>query len=760
MDITKNGTPQYGKINQNYTKTGQLISNEQPIVLDKNSPIIQFENDYVKNKIVSLFGGNVIPGEITQQEASLISNDLFTQKCAKLFIHYNQEISFNELKYFTQVTVLPAQMFEDTKLKNLEFPPNLNKIDDWVFYATTFTNNNVFNIPDSVTELGYDVFKKSNIKNIVGNNVINIKGDIFQECPNLETFSYPKLKRVIPINDSNKYLWSTLVYNCPKLKSINLPELEFIQLIYHYSGHTYVQPLINYDFPELEEINCPKLNQISIWISKANKKLKKIILGDKINRITYFTTDNIANILIPQLEIIKYGFADYVQIDNPFSFSNTGSRYNNFNNTLPIPMEDLTNVIFDKTPIYINNIPNRESTVKISTETFSPTIKNMVNMGFTEIHIVKSKSKVINNNIFEQSACLKKLFIETDIKEIKENAFKYCPSLKEVHFNSELEKIGDFAFALVDSYYPSTVSLPDKKVNYLQSFNIPKNVHTIGNNPLFGQEQLTKGNLTLDPENKNFILEDGILYNKDKSKIILVTCDVQLNKIPDTVIEIGAGAFAFNTYVGELTIPSTVKKIGFLAFAYSKFTSIKFEDNIENIEFVKQGYNIIYIFSDIYNIQYISNFYGMDNPNFTIQGESANNKQLNKLTLNYYNNDGINITLPNTLYSEDYDLVVPVGIKAYTYKKANDGTYVKSKTYNTNDIIPKGEAVVLEGTQGEYHFPIIKNQILTKDKNNILTGTNKDIEGSGKYYIFNNGSIELGDGLHLIKENTVYIKED
>nr|DAR76558.1 MAG TPA: hypothetical protein [Caudoviricetes sp.] len=49
---------------------------------------------------------------------------------------------------------------------------------------------------------------------------------------------------------------------------------------------------------------------------------------------------------------------------------------------------------------------------------------------------------------------------------------------------------------------------------------------------------------------------------------------------------------------------------------------------------------------------------------------------------------------------------------------------------------------------------------MEKDKDNILIGTDKDIEGNGKYYIFNNGSIELSNGLNLIKENTVYIKED
>jgi hypothetical protein len=147
--------------------------------------------------------------------------------------------------------------------------------------------------------------------------------------------------------------------------------------------------------------------------------------------------------------------------------------------------------------------------------------------------------------------------------------------------------------------YPATYALPEGKVHYLQSFNIPKNVNNIGDNPLLGQEQLTKITLTLDPENKNFILENGILYNKDKSKIILATCDVQIDRIPDTVTEIGAGAFAFNKYTGELTIPSSVKKIGYLAFAYSKFSSIKFEDNIDNITFEKTGNSILYIFNTV-----------------------------------------------------------------------------------------------------------------------------------------------------------------
>lgn len=750
MDITKNGVPQYGYINQKYTKTGQLISSEPPVVLDKNSPIIQFENDYVKSKIVKLFGGNVIPGEITEQEASLISNELFSQKCQRLFNEYSEKISINELKYFTQVTTLPARMFRKCKIKSIEFPEKLEHIGDFAFVSVIFDNLD-FIIPNSVTSIGIGAFSRTNLRSLSGDNVIYTYGHIAELMSNLENLNLPKLKEVKLHKSFPKGL--NIFYTNPKLKIINLPELQKTNTIYT----LFIQS------PALEEINCPKLQELNIYIEN-DSKINKLILGNKINKIISYCRET-ARATPPS--IIKFGFADNVYIaKNYYIFQDWLSRYNNTDRTLLIPVEDLSNVIFrDALDISgMNNIPNNYSKVKLSTETFEslPYTENTINtnLGFSEIHIVKSASKKINKFILGNSACLQKLFLETDIKEIDDLAFKYCSSLKEVHLNQELEKIGSFAFALLASQYPALSALPEGKVHYLQSFNIPKNVNNIGDNPLLGQEQLTKTTLTLDPENKNFILENGILYNKDKSKIILATCDVQIDRISDTVTEIGAGAFAFNKYTGELTIPSSVKKIGYLAFAYSKFQSIKFEDSINNIIFEKTGNNILYIFNTFQNVT-LSNFYGMDNPSFYVEGRNASKQELNilKLNANIDQSNYIRVSLPNTLYSEDFDLVVPVGIKAYTYKKQGD-TYVKSKTYEEGKVIPKGETVTLEGEQGEYIFPIIKNQAVDKDKDNVLIGTNKDIEGNGNYYIFNNGSIELSGESNIIKENTVYIKKD
>lgn len=742
MDITKNGVPQYGYSNQKYTKTGQLISNEPPVILDKNSPIIQFEDPYVKDKIVKLFGGNVIPNEITEQEAALVSNLDFRNKGFRLFYNINKalqlKISFNEFKYFSQVTYLPDQMFMYCVIHSIEFPKNLKQIGDYTFYYAKFENLD-FVIPDSVTTLGISAFMQSNLRSLTGNNVVYTYGNIANTMFNLEELNLPKLREV---KIHYKYPDGTNIFNYnAKLKIINLPELRKINTTYR----------LFTSCANLEEVICPKLQELSININ--NTKLNKLILGNKINKVVYYVRLN-NTINIPS--ILQFGFDEYVNVLYSNSFMKSLSRYNNIERTLPIPMEDLSNVIFQNDVYALNNIRDSYSKVKVSTETF----KYCENLGFSEIHIVKSESKKIKNFIFGNSACLQKLFLETDIKEIEDFAFKYCPTLEEVHLNPELEKIGSFSFAFTANQYPAITELPGGKVHYLQAFNIPKNVNYIGDNPLLGQEQLTKTTLTLDPENKNFILEDGILYNKDKSKIILATCDVELNKIPDTVTEIGAGAFAFNKYTGELTIPNSVKKIGYLAFAYSKFSSIKFEDNIDNIIFEKTGNNILYIFNEKQNIT-LSNFYSMNNPSFFVEGRNASNQELNtlKLDADIDQNNYIRVSLPNTLYSEDFDLVVPVGVKAYTYKKTNN-TYVKSKTYEEGKVIPKGEAVTLDGEQGEHLFHIIKNQVVEKDKDNVLIGTDKDIEGNGKYYIFKNGSIELSNGLNLIKENTVYIKED
>ena len=151
----------------------------------------------------------------------------------------------------------------------------------------------------------------------------------------------------------------------------------------------------------------------------------------------------------------------------------------------------------------------------------------------------------------------------------------------------------------------------------------------------------------------------------------------------------------------------------------------------------------------------------MNNPKFYIKGREATKEEIQVLlsNQNINTNEYITIKIPGTLYSSDYNVQVPLGVKAYTYKLEN-GQYVKSKTYTENQIIPKGEPVVLEGQPDTYKFYTVNYTSEEKDKNNILVGTESDIETNVSCYIFDNGTIEISSVPTLIKENTVYIKKE
>lgn len=98
-----------------------------------------------------------------------------------------------------------------------------------------------------------------------------------------------------------------------------------------------------------------------------------------------------------------------------------------------------------------------------------------------------------------------------------------------------------------------------------------------------------------------------------------------------------------------------------------------------------------------------------------------------------------------TLYYSDTPLMVPESMTAFTLKLSGNNL-VASRSYSTNDIIPKGEAVVLYATPGQYTFPVCSSS-LGRDADNLLKGSDGDelTTGGDTYYFFGvNKSGEVG----------------
>lgn len=83
-----------------------------------------------------------------------------------------------------------------------------------------------------------------------------------------------------------------------------------------------------------------------------------------------------------------------------------------------------------------------------------------------------------------------------------------------------------------------------------------------------------------------------------------------------------------------------------------------------------------------------------------------------------------------TMYYGKKNLAVPAGVTATTWTADKDGMKV-SKTYNANDIVPAGEAVVLQGEAGIYSFAVAEKAAAEPDANNMLLGFDDAAETVG-----------------------------
>lgn len=111
-------------------------------------------------------------------------------------------------------------------------------------------------------------------------------------------------------------------------------------------------------------------------------------------------------------------------------------------------------------------------------------------------------------------------------------------------------------------------NIPDRafyKCSILETIEIPASVTTIGSGVFVRCTGLTS--ITVADGNQHFTAEDGILYNKDKTELLIcpqgISGDVT---IPNSVTKISSSAFVGCTKITGVTIPRGVTSIGDAAF--------------------------------------------------------------------------------------------------------------------------------------------------------------------------------------------------
>ena len=203
---------------------------------------------------------------------------------------------------------------------------------------------------------------------------------------------------------------------------------------------------------------------------------------------------------------------------------------------------------------------------------------------------VKEGTRIICDSAFFFCGSLFEIVIPSSVTSIGDWAFSFCDSLSEIVIPSSVTSIGDNAFSgcrsLSEIVIPSSVtSIGDSAFSRcfsLKYISIPKSVIGLNGNPF------AEWNGKLECLSPNFVYEDDVLFDKDKSRIISFrNQNIESYVIPSSVTSIGKGAFRDCDSLSEIVIPSSVTIIGDRAFSRCKFP-----DNLKQELISRFGNNI------------------------------------------------------------------------------------------------------------------------------------------------------------------------
>ena len=251
----------------------------------------------------------------------------------------------------------------------------------------------------------------------------------------------------------------------------------------------------------------------------------------------------------------------YIESDNPARYIVPDEYKNNVKSV--IIESGITsigyNAFFQFTSIETVNIPN--TVTQIGSAAF---------LGCKSLKTITIPDSVTKIGIKAFSGCdsIESINIPNSVTEIKQYAFSRCKELKNIAIPDSVTKIGIKAFCECDS---------------IESINIPKDVDEIGEGAIAYCNNLSSVNI--DENNNNFIMENGILYDKNKTRLIICSRDKQQEnyEIPSTVKTIDDTAFLYCNNIKSIIISENVEKIGEASFGYCKnLTSISLNPSNSN----------------------------------------------------------------------------------------------------------------------------------------------------------------------------------
>ena len=483
-----------------------------------------------------------------------------------------------------KVTVIGSSAFYGFKsLKNIEIPDGITSIENYAFCQCWSITS--LSVPESVTSIGTGAFRFcGDLKEIkLPSNLTVLSDSLFGADANLEyiTFGDAEKTDTVIIPETVQKMGNYVFMNCEKIKNIKLPSnLKSI-------GKTCFQGCISLTglfIPQsVESIgggifgDCDALQSVEIEDENNNFIFKDGILYDVKNGILV----SAVNSLIPEKVIVDEctktidysAFADcnnLYEIEIPQGVVNIGekafARLDHLKNIdIPDSVTNITTLAFYRCNGLVSvQVPGSVTAIKNGTFRECNNLKKVIlNEGITGIEqyafydcelleeiSIPGTVTTVGNSAFYRCKNLKNIEIPEGVTKIDGSAFIFCSSLEQIKLPQSLVSIGSGAFDNCTSLI--SVELPDNAIISSDTFKECKNLSDI----------------VISDTNNNYIVKNGILYNKNMTRILCYPAGIKDTEfsVPDTVKTIGDFAFYGAKVLESINIPDSVTNIGTDAF--------------------------------------------------------------------------------------------------------------------------------------------------------------------------------------------------